>query len=94
MYNVNNKGTFYLSKLCLYHMKMNRFGHIIMHSPPLPSPNDISIYNKKTAYMISKYGMTMNAMGLAVENKGYNIADLIQYGLIQQLKVPQQKITN
>ena len=49
-------------------------GHIIMHSPPLPSPNDTKIYKGKTGYMISKYGMTMTAMGISEEYSEHGIA--------------------
>ena len=33
IYKINNRGTFLLTKLCLNHMILNKFGHIIMHSP-------------------------------------------------------------
>ena len=55
-------------------MEKNGFGHIIMHSPPLPSPNNKDIYANKTAYMISKLGMTMSALGISSEYEGKNIA--------------------
>ena len=69
--NINSRASFLLSKLCLQYMKK---GHVIMHSPPLPSPTDIDIYNNKTAYMISKLGMTMTAMGIASEYRGLGVA--------------------
>ena len=72
--NINCKGTFYLSKFSLSLMKQNNFGHIINHSPPLIEVNNINTYKNKTAYMISKYGMTMVALGIAAENKNNNIA--------------------
>ena len=72
--SINSRASFLLSKLCLPHMEKNNFGHIIMHSPPLPSPTDKDIYANKTAYMISKLGMTMSALGISSEYEGKNIA--------------------
>jgi citronellol/citronellal dehydrogenase len=72
--NINSRASFLLSQLCLKYMKHDGYGHIIMHSPPLPNPTDIDIYKNKTAYMISKLGMTMTAMGIASEYKGTGIA--------------------
>lgn len=72
--SINSRASFLLSKLCLPHMEKNNFGHIIMHSPPLPSPTDKYIYANKTAYMISKLGMTMSALGISSEYEGKNIA--------------------
>ena len=72
--DINVKSSFMLSQLCLPHMIKNDYGHIIMHSPPLPEPKDIDIYKNKTAYMISKFGMTMTSMGIAQEYKNFNIA--------------------
>ena len=72
--NVNGRGSFYLSKLCLEHMKKRNYGHIIMHSPPLSEWNNKDIYTYKTGYLISKYAMTMTALGISAEYKDYNIA--------------------
>ena len=72
--NVNGRGSFYLSKLCLEHMKKENSGHIIMHSPPLTQWNDTDTYSYKTGYLISKYAMTMSALGIAAEYNDYNIA--------------------
>ena len=72
--NVNGRGSFYLSKLCLEHMKKRNYGHIIMHSPPLEKCNNKDTYLYKTGYLISKYSMTMAALGIATEYNNYNIA--------------------
>lgn len=72
--NINVRGSYLISRECIPHMVKNEDGgHIIMHSPPLPEPTDISMYKNKIAYMVSKYGMTMTAMGLSEELKGTNI---------------------
>jgi citronellol/citronellal dehydrogenase len=72
--NINTKGAFYMSKYSIPLMLRNNYGHIINHSPPLKNINNIDIYKNKTAYLISKFGMTMVAMGIASENKNKNIA--------------------
>ena len=55
-------------------MKRNNYGHIINHSPPLINIENMNLYKNKTAYLISKLGMSMVAMGVAAENKNSNIA--------------------
>ena len=73
--DVNVRGSFLISHYCIQHMiKKNKPGKIIMHSPPLPEPNETEIYNGKTGYMISKYGMTMTAMGISEEYRDYGIS--------------------
>lgn len=66
IYDVNVRASFILSHLCIPHM-INEGGHIIMHSPPLDEANDNKTYKNKAGYMISKYGMTMTAMGISEE---------------------------
>lgn len=73
--DVNVRGSFILSSYCIKQMvKENKEGHIIMHSPPLPRRGEKKIYKGKTGYMISKYGMTMTAMGISEEYKQNGIA--------------------
>lgn len=63
--SINARGTFCMTRACLPHMKRNGFGRIITMSPPLS--NAVSAYKGRTAYNISKYGMTMVTMGVAAE---------------------------
>jgi len=71
--SVNSRASFALSQLCIPEMlKNDSGGHIIMQSPPLVFDN--SIFKGKTAYMISKLGMTMSALGIAEEYKNDKIA--------------------
>ena len=72
--DINVRASFLLSHLCIPHMIKQEFGHIIMHSPPLNDCLTNSIYKNKTGYMISKYGMTMTAMGIAEEFRNKNIS--------------------
>jgi len=71
---INNRGTFLLSKLALPLLEKSGGGHIINQSPPLSDNNEMAnILENKTAYMISKWGMTLSALGLAKEYEGTGI---------------------
>jgi len=73
--SVNSRGSFFLSKLSIPLLKKSGGGHIIYQSPPLPD-NIIDLKNtvkNKSAYMISKWGMTIGAIGLSEELKVNNI---------------------
>lgn len=63
--SVNSRGSYMLSHYLLPLMEKNGSGHVIMHSPPINLDN-IGGY---TGYMMSKYGMTMCALGIAQEYK-------------------------
>lgn len=67
---VNVRAAFLCSQAVLPRMIEQRWGHIINMSPPI----DFSVMPGKVAYMISKFGMTMLAMGLAAEVREHNIA--------------------
>jgi len=66
---VNARGTFLMTQKVLPHMKKANYGRIIMMSPPL---SDKGI-GSRTAYHISKFGMTIVALGASEETQGYNI---------------------
>lgn len=72
MNQVNARGTFLLSKLCLPHLKKSENGHILSLAPPL----DLSPkwFARHTAYTMAKYGMSFCTLGMAEEFKPYNIA--------------------
>ena len=72
MHDINVKGTFFVSKACIPHLIKGRNAHILNLSPPL-NP-DQKWYANYLAYTMSKYSMTMIALGLAGELKKYNIA--------------------
>ena len=72
---VNSRGSFFLSKLAIPLMEKTGGGHIIYQSPPLLDGNELkNTLKNKTAYMISKWGMTLGAIGLSEECKGKNIS--------------------
>lgn len=72
MNQVNARGTFLLSKLCLPHLKKSENGHILNLAPPL----DLSPkwFARHTAYTMAKYGMSFCTLGMAEEFKPHGIA--------------------
>jgi len=72
MHNINVRGTFLVSKACIPYLKKGTNAHILNMSPPLNL--DPKWLGSHIAYTISKYSMTMIALGLATELKKYNIA--------------------
>lgn len=58
---VNSRGTFACVRAVLPHMIRQRSGHIITMSPPI----ELEHMEGKVGYLMSKYGMTILAMGLA-----------------------------
>ena len=67
--SINARGTFAITKACLPHMRKNGFGRIINMSPPI----HLNSLADRTAYYISKFGMTLVALGVAQEYKGKGI---------------------
>ena len=72
MFDINVRGTFMVSKACIPLLKKSTNAHILNLSPPINM--DMKWFSKHLAYTISKYDMTMIALGLAAELKKYNIA--------------------
>ena len=72
MFDINARGTFCVSKACIPYLKKATNAHILNLSPP------INLHAKwlgsHIAYTMSKYNMTMIALGLAEELRKYNIA--------------------
>lgn len=65
MHQINTRGTFLVSKLCVPHLKTSTNPHILNLSPPLDmSPQWFSGH---VAYSIAKYGMSMCVLGMAGE---------------------------
>lgn len=68
---INARGTFALTALCLPIMAKGGYGRVINMSPPIQC--DFRAFGGFTAYNISKFGMTMVAMGAAAEYQGKGI---------------------
>ena len=67
---VNARAAFLCARACLPAMIKQRWGHIVNMSPPV----DTRLAAHHVAYMISKFGMTLVAHGLAEEVKEHNVA--------------------
>ena len=72
MHDINVKGTFFVSKACIPYLKKGTNAHILNLSPPINL--DQKWLTNHLAYTISKYNMTMIALGLSGELKKFNIA--------------------
>ena len=72
MYDINVRGTFFVTKACIPHLKKSSHAHILTLSPPVNM--NPKWFAKHLAYTLTKYNMSMMAMGWAAELKQYNIA--------------------
>ncbi len=72
IYDINVRGTFFVTKYCIEHLKKSANPHIITLSPPINM--NPKWFANHLAYTLSKYNMSMMALGWAVELKKYNIA--------------------
>jgi len=72
MYDINVRGTFFVSKACVPFLKKGTNAHILNLSPPINL--DQKWLSNHAAYTMSKYNMTMIALGLSGELRKYNIA--------------------
>lgn len=77
MNQINVRGTFAMSKACIPHLMKSKNPHILNMSPPLSmKPHWFAGH---TAYTMSKYGMSMVAMGLSAELEDKVLIPLIAY---------------
>jgi citronellol/citronellal dehydrogenase len=67
---INVRAAFVLSRAVLPHMIKQRWGHILMMSPPV-DPTSVAHHG---AYAVSKFGMTMIAQAIAEEVHEHNVA--------------------
>ncbi len=72
MHDINVRGTFFVVKACIPHLKKSTNAHILTLSPPL-SMNP-KWFAGHLAYTLTKFNMSMMAIGWAAELKKYNIA--------------------
>lgn len=72
MHQINVRGTFLMSQACMPYLKKSSHAHILNLSPPL----DIKAawFESHTAYTMSKFGMSMVALGLSAELKPFGVA--------------------
>ncbi|MQX54813.1 SDR family oxidoreductase [Alcanivorax sediminis] len=68
MHQINSRGTFMASKLCLPHLRKASNPHILNLAPPLNmAPH---WFGRHVAYTMAKYGMSLCVLGMADEYKG------------------------
>ena len=68
MHQINSRGTFMASKLCLPHLKKATNPHILNLAPPLNmAPH---WFGRHVAYTMAKYGMSLCVLGMADEYAG------------------------
>ncbi|MBS1621818.1 MAG: NAD(P)-dependent oxidoreductase [Bacteroidetes bacterium] len=72
LYQINVRGTFFVTKACIPHLKKSSNAHILTLSPPVNM--NPKWFSKHLAYTLTKYNMSMMAMGWAEELKNFNIA--------------------
>ena len=72
MLDINVRGTYLCSKICLPFLKKSSNPHILNLSPPINLKP--KWFENFTAYTMSKYAMSMNVLGMSREYKKYNIA--------------------
>ena len=72
MYDINVRGTFFVCQACIPHLKNSTNAHILNLSPPINM--DTRWFANHLAYTMSKFNMSMVALGLSAELKKYRIA--------------------
>ena len=72
MHQVNTRGTFLCSKLCLPHLARTANPHILMLAPPLSIEE--RWFAPHLAYSLAKYGMSLCVLGLSGELQKQGIA--------------------
>ncbi len=72
MHSINVRGTFFVTKASIPHLKKSSNAHVLTLSPPInPDPK---WFEKHVAYTITKYNMSMMTIGWAAEFKKDKIA--------------------
>ncbi|HEY1632310.1 MAG TPA: NAD(P)-dependent oxidoreductase [Rhizomicrobium sp.] len=65
MNQINARGTYLTSKICIPHLKRAANPHVLMLSPPLDM--NAKWFKGHTAYTMAKYGMSLCVLGMAAE---------------------------
>jgi citronellol/citronellal dehydrogenase len=72
MHDINVRGTFFVTRACIPHLKRSSNAHILTLSPPINL--NPKWFAGHVAYTLTKYSMSMMAIGWAAELKQYRIA--------------------
>jgi citronellol/citronellal dehydrogenase len=68
MHQINTRGTFLTSKLCIPHLLKSDIAHVLNLAPPLNMEE--RWFAPHVAYTMAKYGMSLCVLGMAGEFKG------------------------
>jgi citronellol/citronellal dehydrogenase len=72
MQDINERGTFVVTKTCMPHLRDGTNPHVLTLSPPISlDPKWLAPF---TAYTLAKYGMTLTALGFAAHLKEDGVA--------------------
>jgi citronellol/citronellal dehydrogenase len=71
-HQINTRGTFLVSKLCIPHLKLAQNPHILNLAPPLDM--EAKWFKDHVAYTMAKFGMSMCTLGMSAEFKKDGIA--------------------
>jgi len=72
MHQINTRGSYLCSKLCIPHLARSENPHILMLAPPLNITEQW--FAPHVAYSLAKYGMSLCVLGLAGELRNRGIA--------------------
>jgi citronellol/citronellal dehydrogenase len=72
MHSINVRGTFFVTKACVPHLKKSVNPHILTLSPPINL--DPKWFDRHVAYTMTKYNMSMMTIGWAKEFAKHRIA--------------------
>jgi citronellol/citronellal dehydrogenase len=72
MQDVNTRGTFLLSRMCVPYLRESSNPHVLTLSPPLSL--DPKWFGPHLAYTLAKFGMSMCTLGMAAEHAEAGIA--------------------
>jgi citronellol/citronellal dehydrogenase len=65
MHQINTRGTFLVSKMCIPHLRLAKNPHILNLAPPLDM--DAKWFKNHVAYTMAKFGMSMCTLGMSAE---------------------------
>jgi citronellol/citronellal dehydrogenase len=72
IHQINQRGSFLVSRACVPHLRESKNPHVLSLSPPLNMRGDW--FAQHLPYTMSKYGMSMVTFGMAEEFRGEGIA--------------------
>ncbi|MFI0849032.1 SDR family oxidoreductase [Mesorhizobium sp. IMUNJ 23232] len=72
MHQINTRGTFLVSKMCIPHLKLAQNPHILNLAPPLDMKE--KWFKGHVAYTMAKFGMSMCTLGMSAEFASAGIA--------------------